>query len=179
MQTTAREATARRDVLKSPLVPSLDDLLALDTHALDDVYRSSVTPKIADLRGDFEGRMLVSPRGGESVASMMRMLGKSSLFPWRGKSFAPFANDPSKGQGWNRVLTDRNKWFRFETSVGRSRAGEFDAVRLDYDLKENPFFIRAIQDEIREVAPGSGIYLGQAWVVSSGRAHFAQWFALG
>jgi hypothetical protein len=177
METTVFETRRARRV--TPDVRTLDDLLALDTHALDDVYRRAVTPKIGDLRGDFRGRMLVSPRGGEQVATLTRILAKSSLFPWRGKTFSPLGPEPVvAGEGWNRVLTDGNRWFRFETKLGRSRAGDFDAVRLDYDLPENPFFIRAVQDELREVGPATGLYLGQAWLVSGGRATFAFWFGL-
>jgi hypothetical protein len=67
-----------------------------------------------------------------------------------------------RGEGINRVLLDRFRLYRFETFVGRSRAGDFDAVQLDYDRPSNPFFIRPIRDEIRELSPG--LYLGQAWL---------------
>jgi hypothetical protein len=60
--------------------------------------------------------------------------------------------------------------------VGRSRAGEFDAVQLDYDLSPNPFFIRAIKDEIREIGPG--LWLGQAYAQIQGKAHLVLYFAL-
>ncbi|MGZ5971655.1 MAG: hypothetical protein ACXWP4_28485, partial [Polyangiales bacterium] len=62
------------------------------------------------------------------------------------------------------------------TSIGPSKAGPFDALHLDYDHPENPFFIRAIQDEIRTVAPG--LWLGQAWLRARGNTHLALWFAL-
>jgi hypothetical protein len=39
-------------------------------------------------------------------------------------------------------------------------ADGLDALQLDYDNPGNPFFVRWIKDEVREVAPGLG--LGQA-----------------
>jgi hypothetical protein len=66
-----------------------------------------------------------------------------------------------RGEGINRVFTDRFRLFRFETFIGRSKAGDFDALQLDYDLPENPGIIRAIKDEIRELEPG--LWLGQAY----------------
>jgi hypothetical protein len=74
------------------------------------------------------------------------------------------------------VFKESNKWFRFETSLGPSRAGDFDAVQLDYDRPGNPGVIRAVKDEIREVSPG--LYLGQAYMTVRGAPHLAVYFAL-
>jgi hypothetical protein len=49
-------------------------------------------------------------------------------------------------------------------------------VQLDYDHAENPFFIRAIKDEIRELSPG--LYLGQAWLLVGAKAHLGLYFGL-
>lgn len=50
------------------------------------------------------------------------------------------------------------------------------AFQLNYDNADNPFFIRAIKDEVRQVAPG--LFLGQAYVVLFGRPRLALYFAL-
>jgi hypothetical protein len=116
--------------------------------------------------GDLRGRMLAWPgltRG--PVAGMLRAWASSSRFPWRGKSFTP---GDEKGEGINRVFVDRLRLYKFETFIGRSRAGAFDALQLDYDRPSNPFFIRPIRDEIRELSPG--LYLGQAWLEIGRRA---------
>jgi hypothetical protein len=152
----------------------LDALLAMDHAELAPLYAGAETPTIAELSGDLRGRMLVSPWGGEALAAAMRALARAPFFPWRGKSFS--ALGPDKGEGKNRVISDKNHWFRFETSVGKSRAGDFDAVQLDYDHPENPFFIRAIKDEVRRLSPG--MYLGQAYVAANGKTTLALWFAL-
>ena len=49
-------------------------------------------------------------------------------------------------------------------------------MQLDYDLPENPFFIRAIKDEIRELSPD--LYLGQAWLRAGGKETLVLYFAL-
>jgi hypothetical protein len=153
---------------------TLDGLLDLHTDELERLYAGARVPRITDLRGDLRGRMLavVALHGGAKRA--VRKFAGSRGFPWRGKSFTP--RDEDHGKGKNRVVSDWLKIYRFETFVGPSRAGDFDAVQLDYDLPENPFFIRAIKDEIREIAPG--LYLGQAYAEIRGKARLVLYFGL-
>lgn len=163
-------AAARDDA--SPV--TLDVLLDLDADALRRLYEGARVPRITDVSGDLRGRMLAIPALREPLAALPRALARQSFFPWRGKSFYP--HDEDRGEGVNRVFLDRLKLFRFETFIGRSRAGDFDAVQLDYDNPGNPFFIRAIKDEIRELRPG--LYLGQAYVQIRGAAHLGLYFGL-
>jgi hypothetical protein len=147
--------------VQPPFSGTLDDLLALDADALEVLYQSARVPRLGDVHGDLRGRMLAPDIDLPApVASALRAFASTNAFPWRGKSFTPQTAD--RGDGINRVISDRWKLYRFETFVGPSRAGSFDAVQLDYDLPSNPFFIRAIKDEIRELRPG--LWLGQAWL---------------
>ncbi len=159
---------------KTANVRTVDELLALDIPTLERLYREARVPAIGEVKGDLIGRMLPAPAANRAVQNAMRALASQKLFPWKGKTFAP--RDLHAGEGWNRVFTDKNLWFRFTTKIGPSRAGDFDALHLDYDHPENPFFIRAIQDEIRTVAPG--LWLGQAWLVVRGKPWLALYFAL-
>jgi hypothetical protein len=84
--------------------------------------------------------------------------------------------DASTGEGINRVGIDRIRLYRFETSIAKSKAGDFDALQLDYDLPDNPGFIRAIEDEIRELSPG--LWLGQAYLRIGGQAVLILYFGL-
>lgn len=161
MARTRTKPAAVREAPTSPAAPrTLDELLELEAPELEALYHGAGVPQIADLTGDLRGRMLAIPAVRGVPARAVRAFARSDRFPWRGKSFQDLA--PDRGEGRNRVILDRWKLYRFETSVGRSLAGEFDAVLLDYDLPENPFFIRAIKDEVRELSPG--LWLGQAWV---------------
>lgn len=149
-----------------PVVHELDDLLDLEADDLSRLYVAARVPRLGTVSGDLRGRMLAIPSFGQSlVASACRGLARTSSFPWKGKTFTPLTE--SAGEGINRVFSDRFRLFRFTTFVGPSRAGDFDAVQLDYDHPENPFFIRAIKDEIRELSPG--LWLGQAYL-NVGRA---------
>jgi hypothetical protein len=155
---------------------TLDSWLDRSAAELEPIYRNASVPKLLDVRGDLRGRMLAWPALDRSpgIAGMLRAFAGSAAFPWRGKSFTPY--DAQRGEGINRVFVDRFKLFRFDTHVGRSRAGDFDAVQLDYDLEGNPPFIRSIKDEIREVAPG--LWLGQAWLALRRRDVLVLYFGL-
>jgi len=156
----ARPARSIRPAATAGAVRALDDLLALSPSALSELYAGASVPRLDSVSGDLRGRMLAWPGVARGpVAGLLRRWAASSRFPWRGKSFTP---DQEKGEGINRVLVDRFRLYRFETFIGRSRAGDFDALQLDYDRPDNPFFIRPIRDEIRELSPG--LYLGQAWL---------------
>jgi hypothetical protein len=161
MEVTQESPRSSAASVQAPFSGTLDDLLALDAPALEILYRSARVPKIGDVHGDLRGRMLASALElPDTVAGVVRAFASSSAFPWRGKSFTPHSAE--RGEGINRVISDRWKLYRFETFIGPSRAGSFDALQLDYDLASNPFFIRAIKDEIRELRPG--LWLGQAWL---------------
>lgn len=154
---------------------TLDDLAEMTAAELHDVYREAATPTVAEVVGDLRGRMLAfNGLGRGLLARALRAFARWRFFPWRGKSFKTL--EASRGEGINRVFGDRRRWFRFETKLGPSRAGDFDAFHLDYDNPGNPFYIRAIKDEIRRVRPG--LYLGQAYLLTAKRARLVLYFGL-
>ncbi len=151
---------------------TLDDLLVLDTGALLGLYREGKAPRLSDLDGELEGRMLAAPILGKELPEALRRFARSRTFPWRGKAFR--SGDGGRGEGIN-VFPGR-KAFKYETRIAPSRAGDFDAVHLDYDRKWNPFLVRRTRDEIRAIRPG--LFLGQAYLDVLGRARLVAWFAL-
>jgi hypothetical protein len=155
---------------------TLDELAALDPRALASLYRDARTPRVVDLDGDLTGRMLASPMLPRWLASPLRRFAAWARFPWRGKSFS--AADDARGEGINRVFRGgwARRWFRFATFIAPSRAGAFDAFQLDYDNADNPGFIRAIKDEVREVAPG--LWLGLAYFLWRDRPRLVLYFGL-
>ena len=77
----------------------------------------------------------------------------------------------------------RDRWrARFHTSLLAHRvlsatlSRRVRASALDYDLADNPALIRAIHDEVREVAPG--LFLGPAMWKSARGPTLVLWFAL-
>lgn len=156
---------------------TLDDLAALDPFELEALYLGARTPELTDLNGDLVGRMLAAPPLPRWITALLRRFAAWRWFPWRGKSFSA-KGDEARGEGINRVFGGRwaRRWFRFETFIAPSRAGAFTAFQLDYDNPGNPGFIRAIKDEVREVA--SGLFLGQAYLMWRGRARLMLYFGL-
>src|SRR5688572_26544868 len=122
----------------TPQVRALNALLDRPVHELERMYRDARVPAIGDVHGDLRGRMLAWPilEQRPLIASALRAFAGAKGFPWRGKSFMPETAD--KGDGINRVFSERVRLFRFETFIAPSRAGDFDALQLDYDLPENP-----------------------------------------
>jgi hypothetical protein len=172
--------TAARPV-PQPIEPTpaaslrLDDLLGLPAADLAARYAAGRTPTLAEVSGDLDGRMLAVPAlGAGALADLIRRWASNrSAFPWAGKSFTP---GEARGVGENRLFGDRVRRYKFDTFIGKSRAGDFDALQLDYGRPDNPWFIRPIRDELRTIAPG--LFLGQAWVEARGKPTLALYFGL-
>jgi hypothetical protein len=176
MQTIARHSTSPSARDRAPSrVRHLEDLVRLEHDDLTPLYEGAALPRLDRIAGDLRGRMLAVPALPRAITRLPRAWARSGAFPWRGKSFAP--KGEARGEGVNRVVFDRVRLFRFETFTGPSRHDGAPAIQLDYDHAGNPGFIRRIEDEIREVAPG--LYLGQAWLrLSPASKKFVLWFAL-
>jgi hypothetical protein len=150
------------------------DQIHSHTTSLFALYRGARVPRIADVHGALRGRMLAVEGLPAPLVGPIRAFASSSVFPWRGKTFSPLGS--GHGEGINRVVSDRFGLYRFQTFIGPSRAGAFDALQLDYELPSNPFFIRAIKDEIRELRPG--LWLGQAWLKTAQSERLVLYFGL-
>ena len=160
---------------KSETPLSLEDLAALDAQALNELYRRAGTPTVADLDGKLRGRMLAVPSlKGRPVVELLKHFAADGPMPWQGKTFK--SHGDGRGEGINRVFGNRANWYRFNTFVGPSRAGQFDAVHLDYDIEGNPFFVRPVKDEVRAIAPG--LWLGIAYLHTAGKDHLGLFFGL-
>ncbi len=88
------------------------------------------------------------------VARAIRIFAGWRGFPWKGKSFNPQTEDT--GEGINRVVADRFRLFRFETFISKSKAGDFDALQLDYDLPTNPPSSAASRTSSASSSPACG-----------------------
>jgi len=159
---------------------TLDELARASAESLAQRYRAGRLPaSMHALDGPLVGRML-TVRGLDRTTprSLVARLAAASAFPWAGKSFQ--ASSDARGRGINRIrvpgLLGRQDLFPFETFVGASAIDGAPAIVLDYDLPENPPYIRRIHDEVREVAPA--LFLGPAmWKSARGRTTVL-WFAL-
>jgi hypothetical protein len=67
--------------------------------------------------------------------------------------------------------------YRFKTSIGAGlKDTAITVVKIDYDIPENPFWLRWILDEIVETAPG--VYLGKMIVRIFGLSFALVYFTL-
>ncbi|MCE5291227.1 MAG: hypothetical protein LLG14_18595 [Nocardiaceae bacterium] len=157
---------------------TLDDLSAKSFEELDALYRAgSVPADIGVLDNKPKGRML-AVRGVDKtpLAGLLSLASKLPVFPWDGKTLT--AGDESSGVGINRIgLGVTMDWFPFATRVQPSVIDGADTIVLDYEQPGNPWFIRKIHDELREVAPG--MFLGPAmWKRGDNDPANVLWFAL-
>ncbi len=147
---------------------------------LDAVYRGGCVPySLEVLDGDLRGRVLtmVGPGGKPPLLDLVRGIEASDWFPWRGKTFS--AASPTEGGGINRIQLPKaaaREWFPFATSFGRSAIDDEPCILLDYDRGGNPWLIRKIRDELREVAPK--LFLGPAMLITPTKPRLMMYFAL-
>ncbi len=169
----AAKLRAASNAPAAPRTRGVDGLLDREHAELVRLYEGAPAPAMPALDGDLRGRML-----HVAQPNVLRALGRvwagRDSFPWRGKSFSHWS--ATTGEGMNRVVSDRVLLFRFRTTVRPSRHDGEPCVNLDYDLPGNPFFIRAVEDEVRAI--DDGLFLGQAWLRVGLKKHFVLWFGL-
>lgn len=155
----------------------LDDLARCSVGELTRMYREAKAPASLDaLSGTpSASRMLtlIGPLGGRAARPVVAALAKAPYFPWIGKRFEAF--DAERGQGINRtrLLGER---YRFDLRFDRSALDGERCVLLDYDVPDNPWFIRRIRDELREVRPG--LFLGPALMRTRTEPKLVLYFAV-
>lgn len=166
------DATAPRESARE--VTSFRQLARMSVAELEAVYRDGTVPAIDVLDGAPRGRMLTirGPLGWWGPRRVLGAVARSRLFPWRGKSF--HASDAEHGGGINRT-TLLGERFPFETRIEPSAIDGAPCIRLDYGDPRNPFFIRAIRDELREVGPG--LHLGPA-MIDGANPELVLWFGI-
>lgn len=150
-------ATTRRKKVTPIRRLTLDELQSMSMAELEQAYRSAPCPHpLSAIAGAPRGSVLaVAALDHGAPARVRRAIVSSSLFPWAGKTFDTV--NERHGKGINRInLLGRAAlaWFAFDTVFADSCIDGKPCVKLDYDLPQHPFFLRAIVDELREAAPG-------------------------
>jgi hypothetical protein len=172
-----RRAPRAGEAAAAPATLDLDALTRMSVAELDALYAGGGVPDtLAALDGAPRSRMLAVvglDRG--PVAGAIRRLAASGSFPWAGKRFA--ADGDEAGGGINRIrLLGERQWYPFTTRVEPSVVDGAPCIVLDYDRPDNPWFIRRIRDELREVAPA--LFLGPALLASGERHRLLVYFAI-
>lgn len=158
---------------------SLDDLSTRSFAELEMLYMQAPLPEsVLVLNGRPRGKMLAVRYLDNGLPhSLIAAFARLGVFPWNGKSFE--ASTEYAGQGSNRIklLYPQLKLFTFYTRIEPSAIDGRPCILLDYDQPTNPWFIRKIRDELREVSPG--VFLGPAMArLKDGQAETVLWFGI-
>lgn len=171
--------TTLTTTMDTHLPSNLDSYSKLDRSSMEALYRKGSIPEhFSVLDGTPKGRMLAVRGLDRGIpAWLVRGVSGSAWFPWEGKSFA--SQNASHGKGINRIALPlfHRDWFPFHTRIEPSHIDGQPCIYLDYDLPGNPWLIRKIRDELREVAPGC--LIGPAmWKRGSQPAALVLWFGI-
>jgi hypothetical protein len=134
---------------------SLDALIGAQTSDLEARYRAGSPPERAWLGERVRGRMLAAPSPAivQTLARPVFVPYAKYLAPWEGKSFSPDGRF-----GANRVLGQ--DLGRFRCDVEPSIIDGQPTLRLDYDLAGQPWPVRRLFDELRQVSASIAIGVG-------------------
>ena len=152
-----------------------DALASMRRRDLEALYaEASVPDSLEELDGDPRGIVLAVPGlDREPLASALRRVASWENLPWQGKSFLSHGDERGEGVNRFRLLGELAS---FSTSLDRSTVDGLPCVVLDYDRPENPWPLRAVRDELREVAPG--LCFGPATIQVGGRRLTFLYFAV-
>ncbi|MFE8072286.1 hypothetical protein QQM79_14615 [Marinobacteraceae bacterium S3BR75-40.1] len=156
---------------------NLEQLSQCRFEDLDALYRAGHAKRdLSILDGAPQSRMLcVRYLDSALPATPIQLFAASRFFPWAGKRFQ--AVSKSRGEGINRIrLLGEREWFAFQTRVEASKIDGKPAILLDYDQPGNPWFIRGIRDELREVSPG--LFIGPAMWQQGEHCTTVLWFGI-
>jgi hypothetical protein len=164
----------------SHLEATLDALAERSYGELEALYGKAKNAKtMRAVDGTPKGRMLAVRLVEKTpLAAWVRAFAASSAFLWDGKTFT--SSSDKEGKGINRIqipgALGRQNLFPFDTRFGASAIDGEPALILDYDLPENPPWIRKIHDEVREISPG--LFFGPAMWKTDTKPMTLLWFAL-
>ena len=153
----------------------MDELVLKSKRELDDVFEAGETPTQEEMQGTFDGAplagaLLFRDRYTRELVNIGRW------FPWRGKILEAFTE--TEGRGTNRVKLGpvRTTLFPYDTRILPPTDGGEEKFRLDYDVPENPFFVRIAQDDVKRV--GNGLYVGALQLKLLNKLWFFTYFGL-
>ncbi len=174
-------STERHDQIMSGQAgpQTLEDLAALTHAELLKLYaRATVPSDIRALNGTLRGRMLaLRGTAGGPMHFLVKLLSAWPGFPWHGKTFN--ATSAKEGTGINRVDIPglgKQDLFPFTTQFDPSALDEKPCIFINYDRDENPVYIRAIRDEVRQISPG--LFFGPVLVTYGKHMTQILWFGV-
>lgn len=145
----------------------LDDLPKMRRRELDELYLLATTPKLEEVKGVTNGRIL------DGVIHFNKFF---SWIPWKGKVFEPLTVTAGKGINRMEVGSIKKKWFKFATSIIPPLDGKDDVLTLNYSNQGNIWPIRLVRDDLKKLH--DGLFLGAVYLKSKKGYKFTLYFAL-
>lgn len=145
----------------------IEELRDYSLEELDRLYDESAqqVPDTEDLKGELRGSVLKGR--GLARTSLWRTAAKYA--PWAGLDVDERAGSNVIGYG---PLTFKR--YGFESYVERDKEG--GALVFDYDVPENPFALRRIEENVRRV--DDDLYLVKVYANVAGRKMFLHYYAV-
>lgn len=145
----------------------LEDMRDADLSELHALYDEGEVPAEKDVHGEMRGLVLA----GRGIGRTRLWRRAANLAPWAGMRI-----DTDDGGGVNHIgfpplVFDR---YGFESHVERDREG--GALVLDYDVGENPYALRRLEERLREIE--DGLFLGKSYLRAGGRSFFLHYYAV-
>lgn len=143
----------------------LEDLRDADLSELHALYDEGKVPAQKDLSGEMRGLVLA----GRGIGRTRLWRRAANLAPWAGMRI-----EDSGGVnhiGFPPLVFDR---YGFESYVKRDREG--GALVLDYDVAENPYALRRLEERLREIE--DGLFLGKSYLRVGGGSFFLHYYAV-
>lgn len=158
---------------------TLENLARRSFAELEQIYLSAPDPEsVLVLNGNPKGRLLAVRYLDNGLPhSMIAAIARLGVFPWDGKSFEATTESAGKGANRIRIVRPTLNLFTFYTRIGPSVVDGRPCILMDYDQPGNPWIVRQIRDELREVSPG--LFLGPAMArLRRGQVETILWFGI-
>jgi len=143
----------------------LEDLRHADLDRLHEMYDSGEVPEEDEVMGDMRGAVLA----GRGVGRTELWKRVSRYLPWAGMRIED--GEGINHLGYSPLVVER---YGFEKYVERGREG--GALVLDYDVRENPYWLRRLTERVRKIE--DGLLLGKASLSVGGREVFVHYYAM-
>jgi hypothetical protein len=142
------------------LADSDPELAALDANALLDLFKTLESPPLAEMHGEYDGRLLRQPHWPATL--FWNAMLKNPVWPglWRGKAFRPVSDTAGRGYNlfrlWGRLVLR----YPMATLIAPSRYDGRPAFQLVYRAYHSSCGAVHMVDEVRRLRPGAYLLIG-------------------
>jgi len=134
------------------------ELAALDSSALVDRFKTLECPSLAEMQGEYDGRLLRQPHFLATLFWSAAL--KNPAWLWLGKAFRPVSDEAGRGYNTFRSCGRLLQHFPMATLVAPSRYDGRPAFQLVYRAYHSICGVVHMVDEVRRIRPGAYLLIG-------------------